>query len=212
LILPVKKIDVCAGEWVHIHSGSTKEERDMRCCRERARVLWRTNLSVCRAGAIAGPLLAVAAVCVSCSGPPDPAKEAAKLAAQASKMMMAEEYAGAREKLLLASAKRPDCVEYHVGIAGCSVRLNELETAAEHYAVAEKILAVQAEKEPDRVDDYLMVLVCQNKEKQAAEELAKARTRFANDQNVQRMSEAFPEFVKSWSTFRIETQRNRNKK
>lgn len=184
----------------------------MRCCRGRARILWRRHSFVCGAGALAGPLLAVAVACVSCSGPPDPQREAAKLAAQASKMMMAEEYAGAREKLLLASAKRPDCVEYRVGIAGCSVRLNELETAAEHYAHAEKTLAAMAEKEPDRVDDYLMVLVCQNKEKRAAEELTKARARFGNDQNIQRMSEAFPEFVKSWSTYRIETQRNRKKK
>lgn len=150
-------------------------------------------------------LSAVAAVtlCISCGSPPDPYKEAVKLANDASKMMMKEEYAGAREKLLVASAKRPQCFEYHMGIALCSVRLRDSDTAVDHYAKAEELLAPEAETTPRRVMDYVMVLICQNKDKEAAAALAKARDKFGGDPSVKRLSEGYNDLLTSWATFRL---------
>ena len=148
-------------------------------------------------------ILGVMATTMLCGCASKSKQHAASLAAEASRLMAGQQYEEARDKLRLASDIRPECVEYHVGIAMCSVRLKDNLTALTQYAKAERLLEGQARQDPERVDDYLMVLLCQNRDEKASAELTNAKERFPDNKTVKMLSEGYAQFAKGMSDLRV---------
>jgi len=84
--------------------------------------------------------------------------QAARLAADANWDMAEHKFQDAFQNMEQAADLGPDVTEYHVGLGMAAVRLGRTDVAAKQYGSAEGILAREAEHDPERVDDYAMVV------------------------------------------------------
>lgn len=109
--------------------------------------------------------------------------QALKTASQASVCMANGNYLKAKALFTEASDLHPSCAEYHVGEAMASLKIKDSETARMRYLKALKILEGQSRCDPDRVDDYVMVLVSLGREKEAREVIDRAKERFEKQWN-----------------------------
>jgi tetratricopeptide (TPR) repeat protein len=112
--------------------------------------------------------------------------QAARLAAEASRDMVDHRFENAFQKMERAADLRPDVAEYHVGLGMAAARLGIMDVAAKQYASAEGILARQAEHDPERVDDYAMVVALLGRTEEAKGILTEGLRRFPDSPNLQK--------------------------
>lgn len=128
---------------------------------------------------------------------------AAKLASEASLLMSKDDFAGAKPKLIMASELDPECAEYHVGAAICAVKLGDSVLARKHYANARNILAKQTNDNPERVDDYLMLLICLGEKDEAKKQLKKSEKQFPQNLTIKAFAESFDTIADGLTEFRV---------
>lgn len=115
--------------------------------------------------------------------------------------MSDEKYAEAIPLMKKASALRPDCAEYHVGIAMASVMVKDYKTAKDEYLKALPILRKQSQDDPKRFNDLCLILTYLNRDKEAKTILDSARNKFPKNEAIVKDLTAF----KGFSKYRIES-------
>lgn len=148
-------------------------------------------------------LLIVGLACL-CGCNDDSSRQAAELASEAAVLMNQGRFDEARLLLEKASDLGSSCAEYHVGIAMASTQLDDYVTARIRYERALSILKRQSQNDPQRVDDYVMVLVCLNRESEARRVVKEAQGRFENDPTIQILAQDVDNMVEYYKKYSIQ--------
>ncbi len=133
----------------------------------------------------------------------DSIKQAQLLASKASILSVEGKHTDAIPLLEEASRLRPMCVEYHVGIAIESVKTENYTMAQDRYKKALAILQEQSKEDPERIDDLIIVLICLNRDEDAANVLNEAKSRFKENTTIAMLSNNYTEIVSNLREWRI---------
>jgi Flp pilus assembly protein TadD len=136
-----------------------------------------------------------------CNQPP--ADRAAELARTASHEMNAGKYSEAFEHLEEAVILKPKVADYHVGLGMAAIKLGNKDAANEHYVKARLILSREAETDPDRVDDYAMIMTLLAQPETARDIIRDGSKRFPDSETLKTLSASPERFVEAWTEFVI---------
>ncbi len=117
--------------------------------------------------------------------------------------MSAGNYSEAFKHLDEAVRLRPDVAEYQMSLGMAAIKTGDKATATVHYETARRILAREAETDPDRVDDYAMVMTLLAQQESARDVIQDGLKRFPESENLKALSGATDQLLKTWSEFSI---------
>ena len=129
--------------------------------------------------------------------------EAAQLASFGSVALQKGEWQQAYDLLARASALRPSVAEYHTGAGMAAVKLGRTDVAERHYDTAAQILAKQAMTDPERVDDYALLLGLLGRHEEATTVLKDGAERFPDAQMLEQLAKTPDPFAEAVSEYGI---------
>ncbi len=127
--------------------------------------------------------------------PSKEARQANRLATQASALMEDENYHQAADKLRQAVELEPKRSEFRMMLGKTLVKAGNPVAARKHYKRGAEILKPRISENPQTIGRYLMFLICLDRESKAREVLEKAQERFKDKRRLRTMQQNFDKFV-----------------